>query len=64
MNAVIFGVYGSSLRLLARDRPPGLWDVFLAGCAGGAAQLFIACPVDVIKCTLQAQIPHDGKACF
>ncbi|KAK7088868.1 solute carrier family 25 member 45-like [Littorina saxatilis] len=60
VNAVIFGVYGTALRHLTHDRPPGMLDVYLAGCAAGAAQLVIACPVDVIKCTLQAQIPHQG----
>ncbi|XP_076443059.1 solute carrier family 25 member 45-like isoform X2 [Babylonia areolata] len=60
VNAIIFGVYGASLRMVAEDRTPGLWDVFVAGCAGGAAQLVLACPVDVVKCRLQAQIPHEG----
>ncbi|KAL8564508.1 hypothetical protein ACOMHN_003266 [Nucella lapillus] len=60
VNAIIFGVYGSTLRMLAHERTPGLQDIFLAGCAGGAAQLVLACPVDVVKCMLQAQIPHDG----
>ena len=30
-------------------------DVFVAGCAGGAAQLVVACPVDLVKIKLQTQ---------
>ena len=60
VNAVIFGVYGYSLRLICRDRQPTLWDVYLAGCVAGTGQLILCNPVDVIKCTMQSQIPHQG----
>ena len=38
-----------------RRRSVSLTDVFLAGCAGGAAQLVVACPVDLVKIKLQTQ---------
>lgn len=31
-------------------------DYFIAGCVGGAAQLVIGCPVDLVKVQLQSQI--------
>ena len=34
---------------------PTNWEIFWAGCAGGAAQLVVACPVDVVKIKLQTQ---------
>ncbi|BFZ11482.1 hypothetical protein BsWGS_14521 [Bradybaena similaris] len=59
INSTFFGVYGNTLRLLEPDytvRPTNS-QVYLAGCVAGISQLLIACPVEVIKCTLQAQIP-------
>ncbi|KAH9519546.1 hypothetical protein Btru_002984, partial [Bulinus truncatus] len=32
-------------------------QVYLAGCIAGTVQLVVACPIEVVKCTLQAQIP-------
>lgn len=37
---------------------PTNWEIFWAGCAGGAAQLVVACPVDVAKIKLQTQTGH------
>ena len=59
MNALFFGVYGTSLRAIenssiSNDLGP-YTKIFLAGCAGGAAQLIVACPVDVVKIKLQTQ---------
>ena len=34
---------------------PTNWEIFWAGCAGGAAQLVVACPVDLAKIKLQVQ---------
>lgn len=56
LNALFFGVYGNTVRILSegRDRP-SFTDIFLAGCAGGVAQLVVACPVDLIKIKMQMQ---------
>lgn len=35
------------------------WDYFIAGCVGGAGQLIVACPVDLVKVQLQSQL-HKG----
>ncbi len=34
-------------------------SVFWAGCAGGVAQLSVACPVDLVKIKLQTQTADD-----
>ena len=71
LNSLFFGVYGVSLRFMTSLRDPSTtskqpssaltsvkptnWEIFWAGCAGGAAQLVVACPVDVVKIKLQTQ---------
>ena len=66
MNSLFFGVYGVSLRAitsssdpicgsLTADGKPSYYQIWLAGCVGGAAQLTIAVPVDVVKIKLQTQ---------
>ena len=68
LNSLFFGVYGVSLRFMTSLRAdakatsasstsikPTNWEIFWAGCAGGAAQLVVACPVDVAKIKLQTQ---------
>lgn len=66
LNSLFFGVYGVSLKFLTSFREgssptsthhikPTNWEIFWAGCAGGAAQLIVACPVDVAKIKLQTQ---------
>lgn len=65
VNSVFFGVYGNSLSLIqhysTRDSDkPCYWQIYLAGCIGGTAQLVLACPVDLIKVVLQSQIPHGS----
>jgi len=55
INSVFFGVYGLSADLLAKEGEPLSYSqVFLAGCLGGAGQLVLACPVDLVKVRLQA----------
>ncbi|XP_041351442.1 solute carrier family 25 member 45-like isoform X2 [Gigantopelta aegis] len=65
VNAVFFGVYGNCLKLLQwvkkQDRVSYM-DVFLSGCVAGAAQVAVACPVDLVKVVLQSQIPHEISA--
>jgi len=55
INSVFFGVYGLSVNLIATEgQPLSYSQVFLAGCLGGAGQLVLACPVDLVKVRLQA----------
>ena len=65
VNSVFFGVYGNTLKLLQEKSGKTVvdyMDIYLAGCAGGAVQLAVACPVDVVKVVLQSQIPTgSGK---
>jgi hypothetical protein len=64
LNSLFFGVYGLSLRGLMsfRGNPekPTYLDIYLAGCAGGVAQLVIACPIDLAKIKLQTQTGRMG----
>ena len=59
MNSLFFGVYGASLRAIEvsgdSDNLGHYTKIFIAGSAGGAAQLIIACPVDLVKIKLQTQ---------
>ncbi|ESO87755.1 hypothetical protein LOTGIDRAFT_194198, partial [Lottia gigantea] len=61
INSVYFGVYEKSLTWLTGHgicSKNSHVNMFIAGSMGGAAQLVIACPIDVIKVVLQSQIPH------
>jgi len=64
MNSMFFGVYGTTLKLIeksdALSNSNQYTKTFVAGCAGGAAQLVIACPVDLVKIKLQTQTGHNG----
>ena len=59
LNSLFFGVYGVSLRAMTFMRgqgaQPNYLEIYLAGCAGGVAQLVVACPVDLVKIKLQTQ---------
>ena len=61
VNSVLFGVYGNVLRGISVGKEPCPFDIYLAGCAGGAGQLLLACPVDVVKCTLQSHLSSTGE---
>lgn len=76
-NAVLFGVYESSLHELAHrrsDKKAQLSDFFFAGAAGtccwkyltwigGFAQSLILCPIDVVKCKMQIMgLGHGHEA--
>ena len=61
INAVFFGVYGSTVKAVAHasgnqttDRP-SLSTVTAAGVVAGAVQLSVSCPVDLVKIKLQLQ---------
>ncbi|KAL5008838.1 hypothetical protein ScPMuIL_014419 [Solemya velum] len=61
VNSVFFGVYGNTLKLIQSDRTKrktSYWHIYIAGCAGGAAQTIVACPIDFVKVVLQSQIQH------
>ncbi|KAF0692193.1 Aste57867_16706 [Aphanomyces stellatus] len=59
INAIVFGVYGSTLDMLDPRPAPALSSVFNAGCIAGFLQSFVVCPTDLVKCQLQVQ---DGFA--
>jgi len=70
VNSVFFGVYGNTLKWFDKGeekRKSSYMNIHLAGCVGGAAQLFPAIPIDYIKVVLQSQIPHEhglkGNVC-
>lgn len=56
-NAILFGVYGNVLSLLSakENEKPSLSHVCIAGAASGAAQLWVVCPIELIKIKLQMQ---------
>ncbi|XP_064622769.1 solute carrier family 25 member 45-like [Lineus longissimus] len=60
LNAVFFGVYGNTLRWLTEgkdvEKNKRYFDIYMAGAIAGAAQVIPACPLEVIKVTLQSQI--------
>ena len=66
VNSIFFGVYGNTLKFLeaSGNGKTKYFNVYLAGCIGGATQLVVACPVDVIKVILQAQLPNGKFFCF
>ncbi|XP_025104955.1 solute carrier family 25 member 45-like isoform X2 [Pomacea canaliculata] len=60
-NSFLFAVYCSSLHAMQGNTQRVTHvthsAIFLAGCIGGAAQLVVSCPSDVIKIMLQSDIP-------
>lgn len=63
LNALFFGVYANTLRLLSPGpEKPSYSKVFVAGCAGGLAQVVVACPVELVKIKMQMQMGEaEGK---
>ncbi|XP_041351166.1 solute carrier family 25 member 45-like [Gigantopelta aegis] len=65
ISSVYFGVYGNTLSAMQRVQVVKShsfkWylQVATAGMMAGVVQVFIACPVEVIKVVLQSQIPHQ-----
>lgn len=56
VNAIIFSTYGYVNKFLSADESkPSVWSTYVAGCAGGFAQTFIACPCELVKIKLQAK---------
>lgn len=56
-NAILFGVYGNVLSLLATkpDQKPSLSHISVAAAASGVAQLWVVCPMELVKIKLQMQ---------
>lgn len=64
MNSMFFGTYGRILQQFGHHEREGEApihpQVYAAGCLATLPTVFIACPVDVIKVTMQAQIEHEN----
>jgi hypothetical protein len=66
LNSIYFGVYGNTLRWLNEEQDDKkekryYLNIYVAGAVAGAAQVIPACPIEVIKVTLQSQI-ESGMA--
>lgn len=63
MNSAFFGMYGHLLQLfghnLRETAEPHFLQTFTAGFLATFPTVFLACPIDVVKVTLQSQIEHD-----
>ncbi len=66
INSTVFGVHAWAMqRLQPEGGLPNIWNSFAAGAIGGAAQVIICCPMELIKLRMQAQkdpIPLLGGA--
>ncbi|KAK4300647.1 hypothetical protein Pmani_027160 [Petrolisthes manimaculis] len=61
LNSLFFGVYANTLRVMAEgQKKPTYSQIYLAGCAGGLAQLVVACPIDLIKIKMQMQTGSEN----
>ncbi|XP_055588205.1 solute carrier family 25 member 45 isoform X2 [Uranotaenia lowii] len=65
LNSVAFSIYGSEIRHLqaqckTQEEKQRLWrkHVFIAGSLAGASQVFLGCPVEVVKVRLQTLRCH------
>jgi len=56
-NAILFGVYGNVLNMLSGKRGDraSLSHISIAAAASGAAQLWVVCPMELVKIKLQMQ---------
>ena len=56
-NAILFGVYGNVLNMLSskEGEKPSLCHISVAAAASGAAQLWVVCPMELVKIKLQMQ---------
>lgn len=57
INAIVFGVYGSCMRLMEGNSSngPDLVKSYIAGSAAGLVQSVICCPTELIKLRMQVQ---------
>ena len=65
-NAIVFGVYGNVLNLLATkpDQKPSLSHISVAAAASGVAQLWVVCPMELVKIKLQMQTGGKYRICL
>ena len=67
VNSLFFGSYHQSLYHIhshsgsGGNQPVTNTQRFIAGTLAGVAQLIIACPVEVVKCTMQSQVPTKSN---
>lgn len=56
-NAMLFGVYGNVLNILSTkpDQKPSLFHLSIAATAAGVAQVWVVCPMELVKIKLQMQ---------
>uniref|UniRef100_A0AAQ4Q1N2 Mitochondrial basic amino acids transporter n=1 Tax=Gasterosteus aculeatus aculeatus TaxID=481459 RepID=A0AAQ4Q1N2_GASAC len=59
INAIVFGVQGNAMRMLAHDTPT---NQFFAGAAAGAIQCVICCPMELAKTRMQLQGTGEKKS--
>ena len=68
INSVFFGTYGWALKAQGSaetvDGKPQYGAIAVASAVANLPLQLIMCPVDVIKVTLQSQIPHSNKGLF
>ncbi|KAF0732380.1 hypothetical protein Ae201684P_014688 [Aphanomyces euteiches] len=55
VNAIVFGMYGTTLQAIDPAPKPALSSIFYAGSFAGFLQSFVVCPTDLVKCQLQVQ---------
>ena len=63
-NAVVFGVYGNTMKYLAQNDPSKRhsWkNITTAAAAVALAQSFIICPMELVKSRLQVQTSSETK---
>ncbi|XP_051951642.1 solute carrier family 25 member 47-A-like [Xyrauchen texanus] len=62
-SSVVFGTYRNCLQCFSQIHGPGApntaLDIFLAGLAGGVAQVSVMSPGDIVKIRLQCQTEHQ-----
>ncbi|KAK0059909.1 solute carrier family 25 member 45 [Biomphalaria pfeifferi] len=63
LNAVFFGCYGFLLKKFGctedlTHKKPTYWIIGVTGALATLPQVVFTCPVDVVKVSLQSQIPH------
>ncbi|XP_064622688.1 solute carrier family 25 member 48-like [Lineus longissimus] len=64
-NSLYFGVYGQALKKIREwkgQTESTYLDIMMASLCGGLSTLIPSCPIEVIKCTLQAQVGNKHLA--
>lgn len=65
INSAFFGAYGHCLKWFRQNTQntghPNVQQIASAGFIATFPTVFIACPIDVVKITLQSQIEHGSS---